>query len=422
VQAPPTAPSPTPPETRSPAPPPGPPSPESPPGTPSPSDLAGPERRGLPPWLALLPEVRVEGNFIGNYTFDQRRRRTLERQLGEEREGEDFFVRRDRLNFRELELGLRSAIDPFARFEAIVSTEQKFGGEIDVGLEEAFFTFSLLPGGLELKAGKFRTGFGEFNDTDPEEIPEVDPPNVITNLFGRSGDGWIDTGLALTRRFGVTDALSFMLWGAVFNGDNEAAFHGGRAGVARRPAWFGRLESFLELGAATGLEGSVGFAEGRALDDRRRATLSSRILNAHVDFQYRDPLLALYRGINLLGEFFYTWRDRFREPTAEEAASGVGRRRDVLGRWGLYALAETQVARQWSIGARFDYSQLPTREEEGPSVRHETAGSLIVSYRPSRFLTLRLQYKHTERNFALDSDEIFLQALFKLGFERPGPF
>jgi ABC-type Mn2+/Zn2+ transport system permease subunit len=397
---------------------------EAPPtATPPPatSPAEAPERaesRGLPPWLALLPEIRVEGNMIGNYTFKNRRR--LERQLGEEEAGEEFFVRRNRLNVREIELGLRSTVDPFARFEAILSAEQRFGGELEVSLEEAILTLGALPGRLEGRVGKFRTGFGEFNDSDPEEIPEVDPPNVITNLFG--SDGWIDTGFAVNRLFGVTETLSLTLWGAVFNGDNERAFHGGRAGVARQPAFYGRLESFLELGDAAGVEGGVGFAQGRAPDDAGRAILDSRILNAHVQFQHKDPVLGLYRGFNLLSEFFYTWRDRVREPTEEAAAAGATPRTEVLGRFGLYALAEAQVARAWSIGGRFDYSQLPTREEEGPSVRHETAGSAIVSYRPTRFLTLRAQYKHTERNFALSSDEVFLQALFKLGYERPGPF
>lgn len=376
--------------------------------------------RGLPPWVALLPEIRLGGNFIGNYTTGNRRK--LERALGEEREGEEFFVRRNRLNLQEIELGLRSAIDPFARFEASLATKQTFRGDLEVHLEEAFLVSGALPGRIELKVGRFRTGFGEFNDSAPEEIPEVDPPNVIRNLFGREGEGWIDTGVALTHRVRLTDDLSLMLWGAAFNGDNEASFHGGRAGVARRPAWFGRVESFLELGPTTGVEGSVGFAQGHALDEQGRATLRSRILSAHLEFQHRDPVLVLYRGFNLLGEFFYTWRDRFREPTEEEQEAGAPRRRQVLGRFGLYALAEAQIARNWSIGARFDYSQLPTREEEGPSVRSETAGSLILSYRPSRYLTLRGQYTHTERNFAPSSDEFFLQALFKSGFERPGPF
>ncbi len=367
------------------------------------------ERRGLPPHLAYLPEVRVEGNFIGNYTLGDRRK--LERQLGEEVDGGNFFVRRNRLNLAEVQLGLRSAIDPFARFEATIEAEQVFGGELDVGIEEAFLETGALPGRLELKVGRFRTSFGEFNDSGPEEIPEVTSPNVIVNLFGRDGAGWLDTGALLSRIVGVTDAQSVTLSAAVFNGDNDTSFHGGNAGVARRPVWYARFQHFTELGTLTGLEWGFAFADGTALDDRGRADLDSRIFNSHLKFRYKEPVLALYRGFNLLAEFFYTWRE-----VRENAADSPRTR--TLGRLGLYTLAEAQVARNWAVGGRFDYSQLPDRER----LAYETAESLILNYRPSRFLTLRGQYTHTDRNFALSSDEIFVQALFKLGFERPGPF
>ncbi len=375
-------------------------------------------RRGLPPYLALLPEVRVEGNFIGNYTFGDRRR--LERELGEEEAGEEFFTRRDRLNVHSVELGLRAAVDPFARFEAIFEAEEDFGGELDIGLEEAFLTFGALPLGLELQVGRFRTHFGEFNDSDPEEFPEVDPPKVILNVFGREGDGWIDTGAALTRRFAVTDALSLQPWVGVFNGDNEAAFHGGGARIARKPAWFVRLESFLELGASTGLELGFGYAEGRALrepefpDQPGSPELRSQIANAHVELDYSP---GGNRGFNILTEVFATRRER-----AEADPDTGTETTEARERVGLYTLAELRLARTWAVAARFDYSQLPSPEDGQPSVSYETAGSFIVSYRPSRFLTLRAQYTHTERNFAADSDELFLQALFVVGYERPGPF
>lgn len=361
----------------------------------------------LPPWIALMPELRLEGNMVGNYTFGNRRK--LERALGEEREGEEVGIRRNRFDVKEVELGLRAAIDPFTRFEAVFSAEQARGGELEVGLEEASLTFTALPGKLELRAGRFRTGFGEFNDSDPEEFPAVDVPNVIRHLFG--AEGWIDTGLALTRRFGVTDDFSLTLWAAVFNGDNETAFHGGRAGAARRPAWFGRVEGFWELGDSVGLEAGLGLASGRTLDEAGRPRLASRIANAHLELDWRHPLLGLYRGVNFVGEAFYSWR--------EEEDEGE---RSTLGRWGWYALAEAQVSRHWSVGARLDWAELPERPDGGPAVGRDRAGSLIVSWRPSRFFTLRGQWKHTERNWAPDSDELFLQGLFTLGYERPGPF
>ncbi len=387
------------------------------PSAPTTVDVTTTAPRALPPWLALLPEVRLEGNLIYNHTFGDRR--ALERALDEELEGEDFFVRRNRFNLKEVELGLRSAVDPYARFEAIFSAEQVFDGELQVGLEEGFVTLPSLPLRIHAKLGKFRTGFGEYNDSDPEEIPEIDPPNVIINLFGREGDGWIDTGGAVTRLFGVTDNLSFTLWGAYFNGDNEGSFHGGAAGISRKPAWFVRLESFYDLGANTGVETSIGYAQGHTRDEHGQASLTSRILNAHVEFDYRHPVLALYRGFNLLTEFFYTWREK--DFAIEEAGQAFTEITE-FGRFGLYSIAEVQLTRNWFVGGRFDYSQLPAPAEDGPTTPYELAGSAIASYKPSRFLTVRAQYKHTERNFAPDSDEIYLQALFVIGYERPGLF
>jgi zinc transport system permease protein len=381
------------------------------------------ERRGLPPYLAYLPEFRVEGNMIYNKTFADRRR--LEMQLGDE---EESFVRRNALNVQEVQLGLRSAIDPFARFEATIEAQQNRRGEFDFDIEEAFLSSRSLPGRLELKLGRFRTSFGEFNDSGPEEIPEITSPNVIVNLFGRDGAGWLDTGVLMDRIFGVTDDQAVTLSGAVFNGDNQL-FLGGQSGVVRDPAWYARFQHFIEFGPLTGMEWGFGYAQGHTVDDLGGSDLSQRLFNSHFKFRYKEPVLALYKGFNFLAEFFYSWRDQRKieavtvvdEVTGEDVT--IERLRlDTLNRYGLYALAEAQVARNWSVGGRFDYSQLPDRERVNGSIPSETAGSLIISFRPSRFLTLRTQYIHTARTFAVDSDEIYLQALFKLGFERPGPF
>ena len=377
-------------------------------------------RQGLPPHLALIPEVRVEGNLIGNYTFQNRKK--FQGPLEEEVPDEDFFIRRNRFNFREVELGLRAAVDPFASFEAILSAEQIFGGELELELEEGILTLLQLPLGAQVKVGRFRTSFGEFNDSDPEEFPEVDPPNVITTFFGRDGDGWIDTGLSLNVPFSLGD-VPFLVWGGIFNGDNETAFHGGKGGLVRKPTYVGRLEAFFEVGPSTGLEMGVAGATGHTLDEDGVPRLRSSLLNFHFEFDYRHPVLSLYKGFNFLTEFFYSFRERRFEREVEENGNGIEIiDREFVRRFGLYTLGELQLSREWFLGARFDYAQLPEKEEGRKSLRAETAGSVILTYKPSRFLTLRAQYKHTERNFAPDSDEVFLQALFIIGFERPGPF
>jgi hypothetical protein len=99
--------------------------------------------------------------------------------------------------------------------------------------------------------------------------------------------------------------------------------------------------------------------------------------------------------------------------------------------FGGYALTEYQCNRRWTIGARFDAAMCPgfdnslcARIESDTPVpdRFEWAISPIVTFMPSRFLTFRVQYKHTDRNYAEDSDEVLAQALFIIGYERPQPF
>ena len=288
----------------------------------------------------------------------------------------------------------------------------------DVELEEAFLTLTRLPLGLQAKLGLFRTSFGEFNDGDPEEFPEVDPPNVIVNLFGDEGEGWTDAGGSANLQFGNpwTDDITHVLWFGIFNGDNDVAFEG----EFTRPVYFTRSETFFEVGANAGMELGLSFATGnrKEEDERLRTTLA----NVHFEFDYRDPILIYGQGFNFLGEFFLA--------DIEDQTGGTTRS------YGGYALGEYLLTREWSVAARFDWSECPgfagspCRNDFGeedivefePGEGREWAFSPILIYRASRFLEFRAQYKHTDRDFDDDTDELLLQGLFIVGFERPDPF
>jgi hypothetical protein len=122
-------------------------------------------------------------------------------------------------------------------------------------------------------------------------------------------------------------------------------------------------------------------------------------------------------GFSFQGEFFYTIAERLGDSDLHSV--------------GGYILTQYQFTPRWAIGARFDAVQCPgfdnslcVRIESDKAVadRFEWAVSPILSFMPSRFLTLRLQYKHTQRNYADASDEILAQAIFIIGYERPEPF
>jgi zinc transport system permease protein len=163
-----------------------PPSKPNPPPPPAPAEQQSGVLRQLG-GLVFNPEMRVEGNFIFDNTW------------GRNRDPEADGFASDRFSIKEVELGFRSEIDPFARFEAIISGKNLLtiaeDGErsvqAEVELEEAFLTLTRLPLGLQSNLGLFRTRFGEFNDGDPDELPEIDSPNAVVNLFGNEGEGWV---------------------------------------------------------------------------------------------------------------------------------------------------------------------------------------------------------------------------------------
>ena len=168
-----------------------------------------------------------------------------------------------------MEVGFRAAVDPFAVFEAVfegqrlveIDLEGERESESAVELEVAHLTLPRLPLHLRGRVGLMRTSFGEYNDDDPEEFTQIDPPNVIVNLFGEEGEGWKDTGFNLNYQFGNpwSDKLTHLLWFGLYSGDNDTAFDGGNSD---RPVYFARAETFFELGPRAGAELGISFAAG----------------------------------------------------------------------------------------------------------------------------------------------------------------
>ena len=156
----------------------------------------------LPGALLLNPEMRVEGNFQGSYLGGGLPRRA-------EQEG----FSNNRFNLREVEIGLRASVDPFAVLEAVISAQHLAEIEFEDGeeeleappgeveFEEAHLTFARLPFSLRGKLGLMRTSFGEYNDDDPDEFPQIDPPNIITQLYGDEGEGWKEPGVNVNYQF-----------------------------------------------------------------------------------------------------------------------------------------------------------------------------------------------------------------------------
>ena len=433
--------------------------------------LAGQQLR-LPGALLLNPEMRVEGNFQGSY---------LGGGLARRAEQEGFS--NNRFNLREVELGFRASVDPFAVLEAVISAQHLAEIEFEDGeeeleappgeveFEEAHLTFARLPFSLRGKVGLMRTSFGEYNDDDPDEFPQIDAPNIITQLYGDEGEGWKEPGVNVNYQFANpwSDRMTHVLWFGLYSGENGTAFHGGQL---TKPVWFSRFELFYEVAPRAGLELGLSYARGKRLDNyfddmlngildddddddngngdddddnghmpivaddhdedddddddvigQLAGEFHSTLTNVHFEFDWRPPLYSLEHSFGFLAELFH---------------SRVERHDGTLNQFGGYALTQYALNANFAIGARVDVVNCPgfynslcanLGVEEGETLgideledRSEWAISPIISISPSPYLTLRAQYKHTHRSYAEDSQEFLLQALFIIGYERPDVF
>ena len=433
--------------------------------------LAGQQLR-LPGALLLNPEMRVEGNFQGSY---------LGGGLARRAEQEGFS--NNRFNLREVELGFRASVDPFAVLEAVISAQHLAEIEFEDGeeeleappgeveFEEAHLTFARLPFSLRGKVGLMRTSFGEYNDDDPDEFPQIDAPNIITQLYGDEGEGWKEPGVNVNYQFANpwSDRMTHVLWFGLYSGENGTAFHGGQL---TKPVWFSRFELFYEVAPRAGLELGLSYARGKRLDNyfddmlngmlgddddddngngdddddnghmpivaddhdedddddddvigQLAGEFHSTLTNVHFEFDWRPPRYSLEHSFGFLAELFH---------------SRVERHDGTLNQFGGYALTQYALNANFAIGARVDVVNCPgfynslcanLGVEEGETLgideledRSEWAISPIISISPSPYLTLRAQYKHTHRSYAEDSQEFLLQALFIIGYERPDVF
>lgn len=123
---------------------------------------------------AFNPELSFVGDVAAAYFSDE------PAQLGAHDPNHTGFT------FRQLELGVRSNVDPYFRFESFIV----FTGE-GVEVEEAAASTTSLPANLQLRAGKFFTAFGRINNRHPHSWDFIDQPLVNGKFFGLHANGGV---------------------------------------------------------------------------------------------------------------------------------------------------------------------------------------------------------------------------------------
>jgi hypothetical protein len=352
----------------------------------------------------LLFDIGVTGDFIGDLTQNN----VQQAQGGTFPGLENYFFP------REVELSLFGQIDPYARAEVrFEAGQEQRGQDISVSLAEANLTLMALPFNTQAKLGQMRVRFGLMNQVHDHDMPFIDRPDVLTQLFGQ--EGLVEKGGEAT----WVPPLPFylQLLAGVFNGDNETAFG---LGSIKNPLVTGRIQTFFDLEEYGAIQLGMSVANGLQPDRLNNLILGWDLKYKYTPDGWQHPLLTV------AGELLYQMRQ------VNVTAADDVTQREQLNRVGWYLFGEVQPVQfgfwsRFAPGFRYDYTQYPT------APGHQWAVEPYLTFWPSEFLRFRIGYKHTQGNTpgcctntgvgsARIKDEFFFQSTFILGAHPAHPF
>ena len=343
-----------------------------------------------------------------------------------------------------VELNLQGAVDPYVRGNANILFQVNGGGESLVELEEAWLETVSLPGNLQVRAGQLLTEFGRVNTQHPHSWSFVDAPLVNARLLG--GDGLRNPGVRLAW-LAPTPFYSELFFGVQnshgetahsFRNEHEAAPFLGRVNNSRRVTTFSDLllsaryaASFDVSDTQTLLAGvSAAFGPNSSGKDTATQIYGADVYwkwkptNAHGGFPFvswqTEALLRRYEAGAYSNDL-----DGSTTLDAGEDVFGDGlihtAPRETLSDWGFYSQLAWGFRPGWVTGLRGEYvgrvgaASYEQIYGDDPERLGRWRVSPNLTWYPSEFSKVRLQYNYDDRNLIGVDHSLWLQFEFLLG-------
>jgi len=357
---------------------------------------------------SLNPDISVIGTFAAAYFSEDDP--IVHAEVDPEKTG---------INLQEVEVGFQASIDPYFRADTFFSVNRN-----EFEIEEVYATTLLsLPLNSQIRVGLMRSKFGRINTQHRHVQDFVTLPLAAAAFLGEHLN---PTGVEfnfllplpwfseLSASVNSPDGLET----TTFARDEDANNIG-------RLLYIARLSNFFELSDAFSLSLGGSFATGsNGTEPGNRSNLYGVDLFA----KYRPLKNSNYQEFWVQSEFMYR---------QAETADGD------LDDWGAYWQFIYRFAKRWNTGIRFDY--VDTNDAPSPSEgeaallsiaksegeeEEETLGlfgrelryAAMLTFNPSEFSRIRLQYEFDDPDFSDSFHAIFLQFQYSIGAHGAHPF
>jgi hypothetical protein len=346
---------------------------------------------------------------------------------------------------QNLETVFDGKVDPYFRAQANIVLQIDPEGETIIEAEEAYFETMSLPWNLQFKGGQFFTEFGRHNPMHPHAWDFVDQPLVNGRFLG--GDGLRNPGARLS--WLMPTPFYSELFMTVQNSQGETAqsfrnSHEGEVFLGRLHD-SGRVKSLGDMLFAPRYAMSFNLSDSQTLVAGASALFGPNATGGNTDTQiYGVDLFWKWKPVNHHGGFpFVSWQTeamlrRFEAGSFDWDLNGnaIGDPdevvdpntglpavlpRETLTDYGVYSQVAFGFRKGWVAALRADYlfPKSQSRYENILGTDPDRASRWRISpnltWYPSEFSKIRLQYNYDDRNSIGEDHSVWLQFEFLLG-------
>jgi len=327
---------------------------------------------------------------------------------------------------QNLETVFEGKIDPYFRGQANVVLQIDPDGETTIEAEEAYLETVALPWNLQIKGGQFMTEFGRLNATHPHTWDFADQPLVNGRFLGEDGSRNPGARISWLTPTPFYSELFFAVQNSrgetahSFRSDNEdEPFFG-------RPVETGRMKGAGDLLFAPRYAASFDLSDSQTLLTGVSAAFGPNGTGGDTQI-YGVDVFWKWKPVNHHGGFpFVSWQTeamlrRYEADTFPGNGTIPALPRETLTDYGFYTQVSYGFKKGWIASLRGDYvNKTETADYErivgiDPDRDQRWRISPALTWYPSEFSKIRLQYNYDDRAHIGEDHSVWVQFEFLLG-------